>query len=1111
MTTRYFNVKQGITTGNVTIDAASSNVSGVGNLTIVNNVIAGFLSGNGSALSSITGANVTGQVGNALVASTVYTNAQPNITSVGTLTSVTSTGTIDFTGASNVSLGPVGNVKITGGTTGQYLQTDGTGTLSWQSISSTSITNGNSNVSVAANGNVTISSTGNANVIVVSGAGANVTGYVNVAGNIYATNFIGNIAGNISGNIVIPGANTGVVFNDGGNANSSSAFTFDKTNNLVTVTANANIGNISSGGAIAATGNVSGGNLIGNNLTSTRVPYVGTNKEITDSTNLTWDNANQVLKIGAGGAEIGGDAGYGYVKASTANISGNANVGNLGTGGLITATGNITGGNIITGGVVTASGNISTTANASVSLALRAGSLISDSLTATGSNNLTITSGTGNANVVLAPTGTGTVDVSNKRITQVATPTQDTDAANKQYVDGVAQGLDVKASVVAATSAALASYTYNNGTSGVGATITASANGVLTIDGVNPSANARVLIKNETSTNQPYNGIYIVTEPGNAGAPFILTRTTDFDQGSPSGEIPGAFTFVEQGTSYADTGWVCTTNAPVTVGTTNIAFSQFSGAGQYTAGDGLALTGTTFSVNVDNSTIEISADTLKVKDGLTLVTPNIGVAGGTSLTASGNVSANNLSATNNVSAVIGSFTGNVSVGNLTTTGGISASTIAGNLTTATQANITTVGNLTGLTVTGVTNLGNVGNVIITGGSSGYILGTNGSGNLTWINAGSSGTAGSNTQVQFNDGGAFGASANFTFNKSTNTLSATNFAGNGSGLSSITGANVTGQVGNALVAGTVYTNAQPNITSVGSLSGLTVSNATGVVDFTTTANVTLGAVANLHISGGTGGQYLKTDGSGTLSWGTVDSSSIQSGNSNVNIPNANGNVNVSSAGNANVLVVAGNGIFVAGDGTFTGTLTAGNITSGAGNGGNITGANLISANFFQGNGSLLTSLTGANVTGQVGNALIAGTVYTAAQPNITSVGTLTSLVVSGNASASFIALNNGLTSNRSNVSVTTNTVVDQFAKTTFRTAKYVISASGDDGYQSVEALMVHDGTTAYITIYGSVCSNVSADIIDLSANINGVSANVSLYASSSSANAKVNIVASYINV
>ena len=94
-------------------------------------------------------------------------------------------------------------------------------------------------------------------------------------------------------------------------------------------------------------------------------------------------------------------------------------------------------------------------------------------------------------------------------------------------------------------------------------------------------------------------------------------------------------------------------------------------------------------------------------------------------------------------------------------------------------------------------------------------------------------------------------------------------------------------------------------------------------------------------------------------------------------------------------------------------------------------------------------------------------------------------------------------------VTTNTVIDQFAPGTFRTAKYIISASGDDGYQSVETLLIHDGTTAYITIYGSICSNNTADIIELSSNINGVSGNVAVYATGASANLKVNLVSTYI--
>ena len=156
------------------------------------------------------------------------------------------------------------------------------------------------------------------------------------------------------------------------------------------------------------------------------------------------------------------------------------------------------------------------------------------------------------------------------KLTNVATPSADTDAANKGYVDSVAQGLDTKASVVAATT--------TNGT-----LATAFANGQV-IDGVTLATGNRILIKNQTDATA--NGIYVVAA---SGAP---ARSTDMDNGT---EFPGAYAFVEQGTVNADTGWVCTNNAPVTLGSTNIVWAQFSGAGTYTANNGVLLTGSVFS------------------------------------------------------------------------------------------------------------------------------------------------------------------------------------------------------------------------------------------------------------------------------------------------------------------------------------------------------------------------------------------------------------------------------------------------------------------------------------------------------------------------------------
>jgi len=175
------------------------------------------------------------------------------------------------------------------------------------------------------------------------------------------------------------------------------------------------------------------------------------------------------------------------------------------------------------------------------------------------------------------------------KLTSVATPTASTDAANKGYVDSVAQGLDTKASVVAATT--------TNGT-----LATAFANGQV-IDGVTLVTADRILIKNQTDATA--NGIYTVNA---SGAP---TRSTDMDAGS---EFPSAYVFVEQGTVNADTGWVCTNNAPVTLGSTNIVWAQFSGAGTYTANNGVLLTGSVFSFAPQSGKgLETGASGAKVK------------------------------------------------------------------------------------------------------------------------------------------------------------------------------------------------------------------------------------------------------------------------------------------------------------------------------------------------------------------------------------------------------------------------------------------------------------------------------------------------------------------
>ena len=177
-------------------------------------------------------------------------------------------------------------------------------------------------------------------------------------------------------------------------------------------------------------------------------------------------------------------------------------------------------------------------------------------------------------------------------VTVTQDPTTALQLATKQYVDNVAQGLDAKASVINATTVNLTA-TYNNGASGVGATLTNSGTLVaFSADSISNSVGDRVLVKNQTTAAQ--NGIYTVTTVGSGSVAWVLTRSTDMDQWA---EVPNSFVFVEDGTIQADTGWVCTSNTGGTMGTTAITWVQFSGAGTYSAGTGLTLTGTQFSIS----------------------------------------------------------------------------------------------------------------------------------------------------------------------------------------------------------------------------------------------------------------------------------------------------------------------------------------------------------------------------------------------------------------------------------------------------------------------------------------------------------------------------------
>ncbi|MCX7349343.1 MAG: hypothetical protein NTZ54_07380 [Alphaproteobacteria bacterium] len=250
---------------------------------------------------------------------------------------------------------------------------------------------------------------------------------------------------------------------------------------------------------------------------------------------------------------------------------------------------------------------------------------------------------------------TAAVSLNAQKIGNLADPTAAQDAATKAYVDATRQGLDVKDSVRAATTA----------------NITLSA--TQTVDGVALVTGDRVLVKDQSTASA--NGIYLVA----AGA---WTRATDADNSAKV--TPGLFTFVEEGTANADSGWVLTTNAPVTLGTTSLAFTQFSGAGQIAAGAGLARTGNTLDVGAGTG-IQVNADDIALATSNVLSLFNLATSGMIARTAANTVSARTIAGTANRIAITNGdgVSGNPTLDIAATYAGQNTITTLGTITTGT--------------------------------------------------------------------------------------------------------------------------------------------------------------------------------------------------------------------------------------------------------------------------------------------------------------------------------------------------------------------------------------------------------------------------------------------
>jgi filamentous hemagglutinin len=730
-----------ITGGNVTT-AGKANIgtlevtgtgSITGNLTVTANIAGGNLSTAG--LASIVG-NITG--GNIDTAGQVV--ASGNITG-GNLISNALVQGVTVSASGNAIAGNVntsGLVSATGNVIGGNLVTAGLATVTGN------ITGGNIDTAglITATGNIT---GGNVNTLGLLSAGtASVTGNTT------------------SGNLL-----TGGIVSATGNIT---------TGGLITAVGNITGANMFTAGDVSAAGNVNGNNInavnaVVGNIDVGNIQVTG-NIIVNSVTSNTFVTAAGNVLAGQQVSAVGNITGGNIATAGLVTVTGNVTAGNFDTAGLITAVGNITGGNITTTGVVTTSNVTSiagltvTTANGDINLWPTSGNI---KLANTVINNLAspiqstdavtkqyVDDAVSSGITIHTPVYVESPTALAATYAQGGTTHTVTDIANNAILTlSAVHGLSVNDQIYWTSSfngvAANTSYfvysvptnvqitltdTYNgvaignlvNGTGlsqtgranpGVGATLTSNVNGAVVIDGVTLTTSQRVLVYEQIDGAQ--NGVYTVTDTGNVSAPWVMTRATDMDRYIPdniNGIDAGDYFYVQAGNTGAGESYVLT--APVgeiIPGYDSITFTQFSASQVYSAGNGLSLTGTVFSVNVDNDTTAIVGGNVIVKTSANLVTPNIGAAVGNSLTVTGNISGANISVSG-LFDVVGNITGgNISTaGNVLATGNIlganaiiTANVVGGNIITTGLVSAT--GNITGGNLV-TPNTANVGTLVV---------------------------------------------------------------------------------------------------------------------------------------------------------------------------------------------------------------------------------------------------------------------------------------------------------------------------------------------------------------------------------------------------------------
>jgi hypothetical protein len=490
--------------------------------------------------------------------------------------------------------------------------------------------------------------------------------------------------------------------------------------------------------------------------------------------------------------------------------------------------------------------------------------------------------------------GTSTANITTANITAgtVATaPVNNTDIVNKEYADAIASGIHFHEAVALATTAALPANTYNNGTAGVGATLTGNANGALSVDSTLTVVTERILVKNEVAGAN--NGVYVVTQVGSAGTPYILTRATDFDSvGTGVDQIDeGDFFLVTSGTANVNTAWVQQTAPPITIGTTAIVFQQFSAPITYTAGTGLSES-PTYTFNIANigtagtygSASSVPVITTNAQGQVTGVTPTAIAISGAAV--SGNISGSAGSVANALTAGTFLTSGGTYNGSAARTfavdatdantaskvvardasGNFSAGTITATLSGA-ATSATTATNLAGGAANRIayqTSAG-ISNFIAAPTASNQVLNWNGSA-FTWSAGTISGVAlGSNlstltfgtflTGTSYNGSSAVTIATNATNANTASTLVARDASGNFS-AGTIT-ASLSGNATTATTAANVNNGTLTMNVSGTGLSGSQTftANQSGNATFTVTSNATTTAGAANTIVARDGNGYI----------------------------------------------------------------------------------------------------------------------------------------------------------------------------------------------------------------------------------------------------------------